>query len=247
MSLPGRRPFPGTLSSGRVHGTSGSSRKSSLSLVGGGYLCRCRPRSCGPAEWTGVGWGGTKWLQAWGEVPRGCGCPARRWPFIPPLWLRSEGPFGGSFEVRALTWRRAILRLPWGAAGLLRAEGVPLLPPCGPGDRCHGFSPSSGCPRAAWLLHSQEAGPRPAHLSAGAGQCLPRWGPYCISSTHWMHSSFLLSSLGLALGPWYCPWSFSGRSKMKHSGRETWDHLARELMEIPPRPPFFSYRQGRHH
>lgn len=55
MSLPGRRPFPVTLSAGRVHGTSGRSRKSSLSLAGGGYLCRCRPRSCGPAEWTGRG------------------------------------------------------------------------------------------------------------------------------------------------------------------------------------------------
>uniref|UniRef100_A0A8C9B836 Vacuolar protein sorting-associated protein 33B n=1 Tax=Phocoena sinus TaxID=42100 RepID=A0A8C9B836_PHOSS len=55
MSLPGRRPFPVTLSAGRVYRTSGRSRKSSLSLAGGGYLCRCRPRSCGPAEWTGRG------------------------------------------------------------------------------------------------------------------------------------------------------------------------------------------------
>ena len=66
-------------------------------------------------------------------------------------------------------------------------------------------------------------------------------GAFTVStaSTHWMHSSFLLSSLGLALGPWYCPCSFCGRSKMKHSGRKTWDDLARELMEIPPSPLFF--------
>lgn len=84
------------------------------------------------------------------QGPLGCSCLAERWPAIHSSSVADErGPLGGLFRVLCPYLKESHPALTRAAAGLLGAEGVPLLPPCGSGDRRHGFSPSTGRPRAA--------------------------------------------------------------------------------------------------
>lgn len=154
------------------------------------------------------------------RVLRDCGCLIEGWPFIR---AQERGPLRGLFRT------------------VPRPSGAPpcaypgLLPTFSEWRASSFFHPAAPVPGAMAFPHRPDAPELPdfSMLKRLARDQLiylleqvsarHSWGLFCINSLALSGRVVFpwRSPLDLLPGPWSCPWSFCGRSKMKHLGRKT--------------------------